>query len=376
VRLCHVVGDSRFGGGSKIITRLARAGLDAGHDVEVLATNPDFIAYLDSHDVRCVDLDCIWRPVRPHKDLKGLFTLYRHLRRSRYDLVHTHTSKAGFVGRLAARVAGVPAIVHTVHGFSFHQGTGTVPLRFFSLLERAAACWCHRLVTVSLFHREWALSLGIGSPDKLRAIPNGIPDPDEVDEAARHRIREEFGVENDGVLVLSMGRLVEGKGLEDLVRAIALLRASGRSNIRIALPGTGPLAETLERLVAESQLDGVIVLPGFRADVSALLSAADLVVLPSYREGMSISLLEAMAAGKPIVTSDIDSNLEATGNGETAVIVPCGQPERLADAIDRMLADPMRASELGRRARARWETHYTEDRMIADYLDLYREMSS
>lgn len=376
VRLCHIVGDSRFGGGSRIITRLAEAGRDAGYDVEVLTTDPDFIAYLTQHDVRHVDVDCIWRPIRPHKDLLGLVTLYRHLRRAEYDLVHTHTSKAGFVGRLAARVTGVPAIVHTMHGFSFHQGTRTVPLKIFSLLERAAANWCHRQVTVSEFHRKWALSLGIGSPDTLRAIPNGIADPKDVTGEARRRVRDEFGVEDGEVLVLSMGRLVEGKGLEDLVRAIALLRDGGRSDLRLILPGSGPHADSLVRLVTVLELDGVVIMPGFRSDVGALLAAADFVVLPSHREGMSIALLEAMAVGKPIVTSDIGSNLEATGDGEAAIAVPCGEPERLADAISMMLADPDSASELGRRARSRWETFYNEDRMIADYLDLYRELLS
>jgi glycosyltransferase involved in cell wall biosynthesis len=373
-RICHIVGDSRFGGGSKIITRLAVAGRDAGYDVEVLATDPEFVSYVGRQGVPHVPVDCIWRPVRPHRDLLGLIRLCRFLRRSRYDLVHTHTSKAGFVGRLAARLTGVPAIVHTVHGFSFHEGSHPIPLRLYAALERAAAHWCHRMVTVSEFHRGWALELGIGSPESVLAVPNGIAEPPGVTDEARKQVRDEFGVGEEQHLVLSMGRLVEGKGLEDLVTAMSIMRDEGYAGMRLLLPGAGPSLESLVRLVSAAQLDDTVVMPGFRSDVGALLSAADAVVLPSYREGLSIALLEAMSAGKPIIASAIGSNLEATDGGNAAVIVPCGEPRALADAIVRLRLNQDEADELAIRARRRWEDQYTEERMISNYLGLYREL--
>jgi len=373
-RICHIVGDSRFGGGSKIITRLAVAAQDAGFHVEVLATDPEFTSHLDNNGVPYVSEDCIWRPVRPHRDLLGLVKLCRFLRRSRYDLVHTHTSKAGFVGRLAAKLTGIPAIVHTVHGFSFHEGTHPVPLKLYSALEKAAAHWCHRMVTVSGYHRRWALELGIGTPESVQAIPNGIIEPSGVTAKARKRVRDEFGVTEEQFLILSMGRLVAGKGLKDLVAAMAIMRDEGQVGIRLLMPGTGPSFESLTQLVSASRLDNVIAMPGFRTDVGALLSAADVVVLPSYREGLSIALLEAMAAGKPIVASDIGSNREATGDGSAALVVPCGIPGALAEAVDRLRSNRNESGELANRARARWEELYTEVRMIRKYLDLYREL--
>jgi len=374
MKICHLVGDSRFGGGSKIITRLAKAGLNAGYDVEVLATDPEFIGYLEEHDVRHVSVDCIWRSILPHRDLLGLIRLCRHLHHSRYDLVHTHTSKAGFVGRLAAKLIGVPAVVHTVHGFSFHEGTRPIPLRILSALERAAAHWCHHLVTVSEFHRDWALSLGIGSPGRVSAIPNGITEPLGITPAARKITRDEFGLADEQQLVLSMGRLVSGKGLEDLVQAMAMLRYEGSTGLRLLLPGTGPGSKSLTRLVEAAKLNDVVMMPGFRSDIGALLSAADFVVLPSHREGLSVALLEAMAAGKPIIASDIGSNLEATEGGMAAVVVPCGDSRSLANAIGQLVSDPGMAAMLGSRARTRWESCYTEGRMIAGYLDLYRTL--
>ncbi len=373
-RICHVVGDSRFGGGSKIIMKLAEAGLAAGHDVEVVATDPEFVSRLSERGLRHVPLDCIWRPIRPLHDLVGLVRLHRHFRSARYDLVHTHTSKAGFVGRLAARLAGVPAVVHTVHGFSFHEGTGAAKLRVFAALERAAARWCHRLVTVSGFHRDWALELGIGDEETLLAIPNGITEPAGLDPESRAAVRREFDVADGDTLLLSMGRLAEGKGLEHLIRAMSSLRRTGDAGLRLLLPGVGPASGALKTLVEELRLEDMVTLPGFRPDVGALLAASDMVVLPSFREGLSIALLEAMAAGKPIIASRIGSNREATGDGEAASMVPCGDPEALAESIRALRSQPDLARSLGETARARWEARYTEDRMVADYMDLYRSL--
>lgn len=373
-RICHIVGDSRFGGGSKIITRLAAAGLEAGYDVEVLANDPAFVAYLERHGVNHVPGDYIWRPIRPHRDLMGAIRLWRFLKASRYDIVHTHTSKAGFVGRLAAKLAGVPAVVHTVHGFSFHEGSDPLTLKLFSALERAAAHWCHRIVTVSEFHRRWALDLGIGTAESVMAIPNGISEPTGISAESRQEVRAEFGLADEASLIISMGRLVDGKGLEDIVMAMSILRERGCGSARLLLPGTGSNAESLAEIVSGANLDDVVVMPGFRADVGALLAAADIVVLPSYREGLSIALLEAMAAGKSIIISDIGSNMEATGNGEAAIVVPCGDSHAIADAIVRLQSDRVAAVGIGRRARERWESLYSEERMVESYLHLYREL--
>jgi len=137
------------------------------------------------------------------------------------------------------------------------------------------------------------------------------------------------------------------------------------------LPGVGPLASQLDSEVTRLELQDIVQFPGFRTDVGALLAAADLVVLPSHREGLSIALLEAMAAKRPIVATDIGSNLEATNNDECAVIVPPGHPHRLADAIIAIVGSPNEAERLASRARQVWEERYTEKQMLDGYLSLY-----
>src|SRR5690242_16183816 len=149
IKLLHVVGDSCFGGASKVILRLAQMAKAEGWQVDILTTNPVFQQAAKSRGIGAIHLDVIRRPIRPAWDLAGLVRLSNFLRRESYAVVHTHTSKAGFVGRLAARLARVPVIVHTVHGFAFHEASPRPTRAFYTTLEHIASRWCDRIVAVN-----------------------------------------------------------------------------------------------------------------------------------------------------------------------------------------------------------------------------------
>jgi len=374
VKICHVIGDSQFGGGSKIITRLAAFASNEGWDVSVLTTNPTFVGILTEAGIKVIDLDCIWRDINPFRDLHGLKKLTDFFLANHFDLVHTHTSKAGFVGRRAAYKAGVKAIVHTVHGFSFHEHSGRVPLLIYSNLEKVAAGWCDRIVTVSDFHKCWALELGIGSPGKILSIPNGIPDVAGSPDLDRDGLRQGLKLAPEEFVVISAGRLAHQKGLEDLINAAAILRDQGEFTFRILLPGEGPLKALLVDKIRMLNLGNKVELLGFRSDISDLLAASDCVALASIREGLSIALLEAMSAAKPIVATDISSNLEASSNGAAAQIIPCSDPRALAGAISRFAREPRLGEEFSKRAREVYLERYTAERMLVSYMDLYRNV--
>jgi len=372
LKLLHVTGNSRFGGAGRVILRLGQVAQAEGWQVDILTTDPVFQRAVRQHGLGLVNLDVIRREIRPLWDLAGLVRLFNFLRREGYRIVHTHTSKGGFVGRLAARRAGVPVIVHTAHGFAFHECSPSSARLFYSALERIASRWCDRIVSVSDFHRRWALELGICDPSKILAIPNGIaslPNP----EIGRAELRRQLGVRDGDLLVLSMARLAPDKGLEYLIAASAILLHTER-RFQIVIAGEGPVRTRLEELTRNLGVADWVTFLGFREDISDLLASCDLVVLPSLREGLSIALLEAMAAGKPIIATSIGGHNELASQAEIARLVPPADAPALCDAILQLASDPSQMARLAMNARTLFESQYTEERMLNTYKQLYLDL--
>lgn len=368
-RLLLVKGSAPFGGDCVLMLELGQAAREHGFDVDILATDPHFQELIRSQGLGLVDLDVIRRAIRPLWDFRGLVRLTRFLSRSPYTIVHTHTTKPGIVGALAARRAGTPAVMHTVHLFPFHEETGRIVTTAYVAAERLAARWCDRIVTVSEHQRDWALRVGVGRPDQIVSIPNGVPIDRAKPRRSRDDVRADLGL-GDAFVILSTGRLAEQKGYEYLIRAAALLR-DDQPAAHVVLAGGGPLRGKLEELVSSLGLEERVRLIGHRSDVGDLLAASDLVVLPSLWEGLSISLLEAMAAGKPIVTTSIGSNREVTNDGEAAVLVPPKDAASLAAAIRLLAADGHRRQELGRLAQQVQRERYSLQRMLDAYMSEY-----
>lgn len=372
MRILHILGDSAFGGGSQIVIQLCEAARQHGHEPAVLTTDPTFIKHLHSRGVRAIPLSCICRAIHPWRDLLGERLLSSFLANDRPDVVHTHTSKAGFIGRRAAWRTGIPAVIHTVHGFAFHEGSHQLVIRAYAALETKAAGWCHRLVTVSRFHRDWAVQLGIAPAHRVVAIPNGIAPAPDVPPADVAALRAEFHLTGSEPMLVSAGRLAPGKGLEDLIVALAAMRDQPW---RLVLPGAGPLADSLPGLCRRHGLFNRVMFPGFRNDVRRILAAADIAVLPTHREGLSIALLEAMSASLPVLTTTIGSNVEVTRDGRAAVLVPPGRPEELGKALRELLTNEERRCELSQAAITVFRDEYLESRMLSTYLELYEEIT-
>lgn len=371
IRILHVVGDSKFGGAGWVILGLAQMAQRQGWQVDVLTTDRQFQKVLRESGAGVVDIDVIWRKIRPLKDLSGLLALCRFLRSSDYDIVHTHTSKAGLIGRLAARFAHVPLIVHTVHGFAFREGSSRLAVVLCSAAEKVAARCCDHIVCVSKFHHRWALERRIAPADKMTAIPNGVsPHCVPPGEAVRE-VRQSLGLSEGDIFLLSMGRLAPQKGFEYLLEAVSKLGGANRKLRLVAIAGDGPLREQLEARVKNLGIGDTVRLLGFRDDIATLLAAADLVALPSLWEGLSIALLEAMAASKPIITTTIFSNLEVLGDSQAALLVPPADPQALANAISLCCRDESLRQRLARAAHSVFQASYKEDVMLAGYHEIY-----
>jgi len=370
MKILHIVGDSKFGGGSVVVLRLAQKAQEFGWHVDVLTTDITFKKVLKENNIGVIDLDVIWRDINPLKDLWGVYRLYKFLKNSDYTIVHTHTSKGGFIGRLSAYMAKIPIIIHTVHGFAFHEQSSWFEIKLISSLEKLASNWCDKIVTVSEFHRKWALELGIGNEEKVVAIPNGISEERVKPTKPKNEIQKELNIEGKRVLLFT-GRLAPQKGVEYLLKAIPFLISKVNEPFVVLVVGDGPLRSYLEDLRKKFEIELYVKFLGFRNDIGDLLNVSDIVVLPSLWEGLSIALLEAMAAGKPIVTTTIGSNLEVVRDGESAILVPPKNPELLASAIIKLIENPELANKLATNAKYRYGKYYTENQMLEKYMNLY-----
>jgi glycosyltransferase involved in cell wall biosynthesis len=310
------------------------------------------------------------REIKPVIDARSLIGLARWMRQNRFDVVHTHGSKAGFVGRLAAKIVRVPVIVHTAHGWAFNPFQARRTFVFYLTLERLAARWCDAIICVSGEQAAWTRQLHVGRPSQVHTILYGIPVKPRRGHDATASPRTELGARLDTSLILSVARLMPQKNHADLLRAMSLLREDVPS-AKLLLAGDGALRERLETLAQSLGLDSSVQFLGFRTDVDHLLDACDVFVLSSLWEGMPLALLEAMAAEKAVIATDIMGTREAIRHGETGVLVPPRDPHALAAAIEELVKNREKASAMARRAREEIENRFSLERHFQELQGLY-----
>lgn len=314
------------------------------------------------------------RAVHPVRDLVALLRLWRLFRNGRWDVVHTHSSKAGILGRLAARLAGVPHVVHTVHGWGFTPGQSRLVFHAYVALERWCARACDVLVVVGNADRDEGLARGIGRPDQYRLIRSGI----EVGAFRDVRVeagdvRRRLGVPPDAFVVGCVGRLSAQKAPLDLVDAFGRL-AAGHPHAHLVLVGDGPLRGAVEEAVARAGLGARVHLTGLRRDVPELLRAFDVLALSSRWEGLPRVFPQAMAAGLPIVATRVAGAADAVVPGESGFLVPPGDPAALAAALETLARDPTLLRRLGETGRARVEA-FSAARMVRQLEAVYAALA-
>jgi len=311
------------------------------------------------------------RDPHPTKDIIALRRLYALMRRNRYHIVHTHTTKAGLLGRIAARLARVPVVVHTPHGHAFHGYLNSAGSRALQWVERWLARWSDRIICLTEAERQDHLRFRAGPPEKFEVIHSGV----DVERFRRARLassphmRRTLGLPEDGPLVGCVARLVPIKGVRHLLEAVPLVRAAV-PQATVVFVGDGPLRSELERRAAVLGLDGAVAFLGLRRDVAEIVALCDVVVLPSLNEGMGKAAVEAFAAGRPVVGSRISGIQDVITDGQTGLLVPPADPEALARAIIHCLTCPVLTDAMGWRAQAEAE-RYGITQMIAKIDRLY-----
>jgi glycosyltransferase involved in cell wall biosynthesis len=313
------------------------------------------------------------RELNPIMDPLAVARLTAIFRRDRPDIVHTHSSKAGIVGRVAARLAGVRHVVHSAHGWAFNQHQSGLERSLYQTLERSVGALTDVIVLVAQANLEAARELGIGRPERYRIIRSGI----EVERFARKpgdraSVCAEFGLDPACFLIGSVARLSPPKEPYLLVEALARI-APSHPSAALLLVGEGEHRARTEAAIARHGLQDRVRLAGLRNDVPRLLGACDAFALATLWEGLPRVLPQALAAGLPIVSSAVNGTVEAVIDGVTGYLVPPGDVAAMADRLCRLACDPAAARRMGEAGRLRVD-EFSARQMVRRLEELYEEL--
>lgn len=369
-KVFQVLAGGPWGGGAVVVLALTRALIAEGCQVWVLCLDDlvaERFAAAGAHVVRSPN----WRrEIHPFYDLLALFQLYSLCRREKFDLVNTHTSKGGILGRLAAWAAGVPRIIHTAHGYAFAETDSRWQALFYTLVERFAGHFCDLVISVNEEERKLAIEKDVIPEDKIVTVLNGIDVGKFQEVKGVERTRASLDVPEGGTIVGTVGRMAEQKGYAYLIQAIPKVLEK-HPDTWFVFAGDGPLERELHTLADQRGIAHRCRFLGFRADIPQLLACYDIFALPSLWEGLSIVQLEAMAAARPVVATDIKGNREVIADGVDGVLVTPADPGALAAALIELIAAPGRADEIGQRAHNKIREHFSQDAMVTNTLALY-----
>ena len=337
----------------------------------------DMTYYARERGVEVTEIAGMSRLLSPLRDLSSFLTLLRIFRRERPTIVHTHTAKAGTVGRLAAMAAGVPVIVHTFHG---HVLGGLyfsrIKTRFFLEIERRLAKSTDRLVVLTHDQaREMVEDRRVAPPDRFAVIPLGLdlqPFVDTDRAAARSRLRAELGIEEDRPVVGIVGRMVPVKNHELLFDALALLKGRMDPAPHLIVVGSGEREPALRAYVGDKGLESVVHWLGWRKDLPRVFPAFDATALTSLDEGTPVSLIESLASGTPVVSLAVGGVPEILEEGELGRLVHSASDDEVADALESVLASPPSREDTAR-ARGLVLERFSIPRLAGDMEHLYEE---
>ncbi|MGL5805404.1 MAG: glycosyltransferase family 4 protein [Xenococcaceae cyanobacterium] len=318
------------------------------------------------------------REIEFWQDLKTTWLLSKLIRKNKYDLVHTYTSKAGFIGRLAGRIARCPHVIHTVLSFAFQPYDSGLKKQLYILLEKLAAPLCDRLLFISECNLKEAIQYRLKSPDKMDLVGLSFDSiakfkDFQVDVAA---VRAKYGIQPDELLVGTVGRLVFQKGMDTLIQAAALVLQQ-RPEIRFVIAGDGELRQELEQLTQKLGIADRVKFLGFITEIEevmSLIASLDLFVLSTRFEGLGLVYLEAMALQRPVVGSRISPVTEVVKDGETGLLANVDDPEDFATAMLKLLDNPQLRQQMGTAGPNHVESEYSWQKVLERVDRVYQEL--
>ena len=383
VRVLRVIARLNMGGPALHVAYLTAGLAERGYDTTLvagsLARGEDSMAFVaDELGIRVERLEQLHREISPFRDAVAIARLALLIRRVRPHILHTHTAKAGAVGRLAALLAGdarPPIVVHTFHGHVLRGYFDPVRTAGFRLLERWLARMSTALVAVSPQVRDDLVALGVAPRERFVVVRLGIELEQRVaaEQDGRGESRRILGIGADRFAVGWIGRMTGVKRTEDVLRAFRRLRDRG-VDACLCMIGDGPDRPTVERRAHELGVMRDTLFLGYQEDVAPFYAAFDAMILPSINEGTPVSAIEALAAGRPVVATRVGGVPDVVREGEDGFLVDPGDVDALAERLAQLAADPDLRERLGAAGRARVIPRYSVERLVDDIDRLYRSL--
>jgi glycosyltransferase involved in cell wall biosynthesis len=382
IRVLRVIARLNMGGPALHVTYLARGLAERGYETTLVAGDvargEESMAFVaDRAGVEVVRLPGLSRELSPVRDAVAAWRVARIIRRVRPDIVHTHTAKAGAIGRIAALLAGTgrrPVVVHTFHGHVLRGYFGRAGTLLFRAIETLLARVTDRLIAVSPEVRDELVALRVAPRRKFSVVRLGIelePRVRFAGDAGEVRRRHGIGVER--FVVGWFGRMTAVKRTDDLLTALAALRQEGTDAL-LLLVGDGDDRERLEQRAHDLGLARSCLFVGYQEDVAPWYAVCDAVVLTSASEGTPVTIIEALAAGRPVVATDVGGVRDVVDDQETGFLVAPGDTRALAERVGILAADPARRAAMGEAGRQRVLERYAVERLVGDVDVLYREL--
>jgi len=370
-------------GGSQENTILSCEGqVDAGHEVS-LVYGPIFgpEGSLRERAQKCCGIELIETPnlvrqLAPIRDYRCYSDLKRLIKAWKPDVVHTHSSKAGIIGRAAAWKLGVPCVIHTIHGLPFHPYEKAWRNAIYIASERWAAKRCHRIACVAQAMRDQALVKGIGQKDQFVTVFSGMEVETYISpEKERDVVRSELGISPEDYVIGTVSRLAQHKGHDDVLDALGG-ELQDNPSMKLLWVGDGWRREKLEKRIREIGIEKQVVLTGLvqPETIANYIAAMDVLVHPSYREGLPRTVVQAMLGGKPVVAHDVDGTREVCIPEKTGYLIDVGDYKAMREAVLELQTNPEKRELLGSAGRSLCENQFAASKMVQSLDLLYKEV--
>ena len=319
--------------------------------------------------LKLYDVPNLRREVSIINDIRAFLYLYKLIKKENFTIIHTHSSKAGFLGRVAAMLNKTPIVIHTIHGFAFHDYMNSFKKNIFIYLEKLSAKWTHGLVTVSNLNKKKVVDLGIAPIEKLKNIYSGIDLTLFINEK-NDQFRKELNLDSNHLLLGSVGRLSNQKDPITMIEAFCIVIKTF-PNAHLTLVGDGELRDKILIKIDQLQLNGRVHLTGNKNDPWKIYHSLDLFIMSSIYEGLGRSITEALSCGVPVVCTSVEGVPEIVRDNETGILVPPKDPDALATGIIKSLNDMDNAKKMAEEGRKFVNENFDVKKMVDDIDTLY-----